>query len=144
MVDVVPTHVRSRMMSGIRSKGTAPEITVRKHLHGKGYRYRLSPKGMLGRPDLVLKKWKVAIFVNGCFWHGHDGCKYFKVPSTRPEFWGPKIHSNKLRDARARSELLSQSWRVAVIWECSLKNGATKALQELEAFVRSDMDSVSI
>ena len=104
-------------MSGIRGTNTQPEIQVRSALHKAGYRFRLHRKDLPGKPDIVLPKYKTAIFVHGCFWHGHD-CKNFKWPKTRPEFWRDKILGNKARDERHSQELQKLGWRVIVIWEC--------------------------
>lgn len=108
------------MMAGIGSKNTKPEIVVRKTLHAEGFRYRLHMKTMPGKPDLVFAKYKAVIFINGCFWHGHD-CSLFKWPKTRSDFWKQKIVGNIARDQRNRSELLANRWRVMTIWECALK-----------------------
>ena len=129
MVDIVSPEKRSRMMSGIRSKNTVPEMTVRKALHRNGYRYRLHSKKLPGHPDLVLSKYGAAIFVNGCFWHGHD-CHLFKWPKTRPEFWKEKIGKNKSNDIKHQAALKAAHWRVMVIWECALK-GKTRIDEDL-------------
>ena len=120
MADVVTPAVRSRMMSGIRSKDTRQEVRLRKALHAAGYRYRLHRRDLPGTPDITLTKYRAVVFVHGCFWHGHD-CHLFKWPSTRPEFWATKIEANKQRDLRARLELIDMEWRRLVIWECALK-----------------------
>lgn len=124
MADIVDRETRSRMMSGITDKNTKPELQVRKALHALGYRYRLHVSKLPGKPDIVLPKFRSAIFVNGCFWHGHD-CHLFKIPGTRTDFWRDKIEGNKARDISKRNALLSTSWRVAVVWECALR-GKTK------------------
>lgn len=98
MADVHSKKTRSYNMSQIKGKNTKPEILVRKHLHSKGFRYRLHDKSLPGKPDIVLKKYKTVIFVNGCFWHGHEGCKYFILPKTRTEWWKDKIFKTKERD----------------------------------------------
>ncbi len=108
------------MMSGIRSKDTKPEITVRKGLHARGFRYRLHDKTVAGKPDLILPRYRAAIFVHGCFWHQH-GCHLFKMPSTRREFWKDKLAANRKRDANVRAALLNSGWRILTIWECALK-----------------------
>ena len=108
-------------MSRIRSKDTKPEMTVRKFLHANGFRYRLHVKGLLGRPDIVLPKYKTVVFVQGCFWHGHQDCKYFKIPSTRTDWWTSKIGNNIARDNMAATQLFAEGWTVIVIWECDLK-----------------------
>lgn len=120
MTDIVSSKVRSKMMSAIRSSNTKPELLIRKALHAKGFRYRLHVKGLPGKPDLVFHKHKAVVFINGCFWHGHN-CHLFKWPKTRSEFWESKIKGNKVRDSDNVSTLLEQDWRVAVIWECSIK-----------------------
>ena len=108
------------MMSGIRSKNTRPELIVRRMLHAAGYRYRLHDRSLPGKPDLVFAGRKAVIFVNGCFWHGHD-CHLFRWPGTRTDFWRDKISTNIRRDRRTRDELAALGWRVGEIWECSLK-----------------------
>lgn len=121
MVDVVDRETRSKMMANIRGRDTKPEVLVRRMLHGAGYRFRLHDRLMPGRPDIVLPKYRVAIFVHGCFWHRHEGCRLSTTPATRPEFWRDKFASNVERDARNMESLVSSGWRVATIWECSLK-----------------------
>jgi DNA mismatch endonuclease (patch repair protein) len=113
------------MMSGIRGKDTKPEMVLRRALHARGFRYRLHDRHLPGRPDLVFPRFRAAIFVNGCFWHGHD-CHLFRLPATRPEFWEAKIASNRLRDAQAESELLQSGWRVLKVWECALKGRTSR------------------
>lgn len=121
MTDVVDKQTRSRMMSGIRGKNTKPELALRKALHARGYRYRLHAARMPGRPDLVLQRYRAAIFVHGCFWHRHDGCRFTTFPSTRWEFWQAKFQSNVRRDQEVLQILVKEGWRVAVVWECSLR-----------------------
>ncbi len=123
-MDIVKPSIRSKMMSGIRSKNTAPEIMIRKALHLEGFRYRTHTNRLPGKPDIILPKYNAAIFINGCFWHCHD-CHLFKWPSTRPDFWKEKITKNKNRDKNNITLLLQNDWRVMVVWECSLK-GKTK------------------
>ncbi|WP_439636117.1 very short patch repair endonuclease [Oceanicaulis sp.] len=130
MADIVSKAKRSRMMSGIRGKDTKPELIVRQGLHARGYRFRLHRKDLPGKPDIVLPKYRAVIFVNGCFWHGHD-CHLFKWPKTREEFWREKIDLNRKRDATSISDLLSRNWRVLVVWECALKG---RLKQEPDAF----------
>ena len=120
MPDIVDVQTRSRMMSGIRGKNTNPEIIIRKGLHRLGFRFRLHSDRVPGKPDLVLPRYKAAVFVHGCFWHGHC-CHLFKMPSTRPEFWRAKIARNIERDREVRTALQQQGWRRLVIWECALK-----------------------
>jgi len=117
---------RSYNMSRIRSKGSKPEELVRKYLFAQGFRYRKNVKTLLGKPDIVLHKYKTVVFVNGCFWHGHEGCKGFVLPKSNQDYWIPKIERNKKRDREVGKELTSLGWRVLVIWECQLK----KAVRE--------------
>ena len=111
------------MMSGIRSKDTKPELVVRRGLHALGFRYRLHDSGLPGKPDMVLPRWRAAIQINGCFWHGHD-CALFRWPRTRQEFWRSKIGRNVERDRHVVAALDRAGWRVLTIWECSLKGRA--------------------
>ena len=107
-------------MSRIRGSDTKLELLVRRALHSRGFRYRLGGAGLPGRPDLVLPRYRTAIFVHGCFWHGHD-CSLFRLPKTRPEFWQAKIESNQTRDERVLAQLAKMGWHTLVIWECSLR-----------------------
>ena len=121
MTDIVDSQTRSRMMSGIRRKNTKPELALRRSLHALGFRYRLHAKGIPGRPDIVMPKYRAVIFVHGCFWHRHAGCRYATVPATRPEFWAAKFHANVVRDATVQSALREAGWRVGTVWECALR-----------------------
>lgn len=129
MADVVDARTRSRMMSGIRDKNTKPELAIRRGLHALGFRYRLHPKDIPGKPDLWLPRYKAAIFVNGCFWHGHD-CSQFKLPGTRQEFWKTKIERNRARDARVEELLTARGLRRLDIWECALRGPGRIGLNE--------------
>lgn len=120
MTDIVDRKTRSRMMAGIRNIDTRPELIIRKGLHKAGFRYRLHSKTLPGRPDMVFPQYKALIFVNGCFWHGHE-CSIFKWPSTRPGFWRDKIRSNVERDKHNLQLCTKAGWRVLIIWECALK-----------------------
>lgn len=120
MADIVSAEVRSRMMSGIRSKDTKPELLIRRGLHALGFRYRLHENRLPGKPDLVLPRFRAALFVNGCFWHGHD-CHLFKLPATRSEFWKTKVGRNRANDKRNLELLEDLGWRTGVIWECAIK-----------------------
>lgn len=114
-------------MSGIRGKNTKPELVVRQALHARGFRYRLHRRELAGKPDITLPRYNAVIFVNGCFWHGHN-CRLFKWPKTRPDFWRAKIGANQVRDRKNIDTLLSQGWRVFVLWECSIKGAHTKSI----------------
>ena len=129
MVDIVDKKTRSRMMSGIRSKNTKPEILIRSLLHRNGFRFRIHDKKLAGKPDIVLKRYNAIIFVHGCFWHGHN-CRLFKWPKTRPEFWKTKILGNKENDKKALLSNQEQGWRICIIWECSVK-GSGKDMIEI-------------
>jgi DNA mismatch endonuclease (patch repair protein) len=107
-------------MAAIRGANTKPEMIIRRGLHARGFRFRLHDRKLSGRPDLAFPKYKAVVFVNGCFWHGHD-CSLFKWPKTREEFWRDKITGNRHRDERVRDALLVAGWRIATIWECALK-----------------------
>ena len=126
MPDHLTPQQRHRCMSHIHSKATKPEILVRKWLWAHGYRYRLNVKSVPGKPDIVMRKYRTAIFVNGCFWHGHEGCKQFVLPKTNTEFWQNKIKYNRARDQKNYETLINAGWQVIVLWQCKL----TK--QELE------------
>lgn len=121
MCDVHDKETRSYNMSRIKGKDTKPEIQVRKFLFANGFRYKLHDKKLPGKPDIVSPKLRTAIFVHGCFWHGHDNCRYFVVPKTRKEFWLDKIEGNKQRDLENFSQLRKEGWKVFTIFECELK-----------------------
>ena len=120
MADIVSPEKRSDMMSGIRGKDTKPEIIVRQLLHWLGYRFRVHRKNLPGKPDIVLPKWRTVIFVNGCYWHGHEDCHLFRLPKTRTEFWTNKIEGNRARDERNHTALRADGWNVVIIWECAV------------------------
>jgi DNA mismatch endonuclease (patch repair protein) len=111
-------------MSRIRSRNTKPEILVRKFLFAHGFRYRLHDKKLPGTPDIVLPKYRTVIFVHGCFWHGHQSCRYFVIPKTKTEWWLNKINRNIANDIKSAGMLKERGWRVINIWECELKKGA--------------------
>jgi DNA mismatch endonuclease, patch repair protein len=121
MADVHDKKTRSYNMSRIKGKNTKPEMLVRKFLHANGFRYRLHVKDLPGKPDIVLPKYKTVVFVHGCFWHGHEHCKYFKVPKTRTDWWLNKINGNIANDVKSAKALKKLGWRVITIWECQLK-----------------------
>jgi DNA mismatch endonuclease (patch repair protein) len=121
MTDIHNTETRSYNMSRIKGRNTKPEIVVRKFLFTNGFRYRLNDKKLPGKPDIVLHKYKTVIFVNGCFWHGHEGCKYFVIPKTKTEWWLNKINATKKRDCENTKKLTEAGWNVIEIYECELK-----------------------
>lgn len=129
MADVHDSATRSYNMSQIRGKDTKPEMIVRKYLHSQGFRYRLHVKDLPGKPDIVLKKYETVIEVQGCFWHGHEGCKYFKLPETRKEWWVEKIRSTQNRDKSNHGKLEEMGWKVIVVWEC--ETGSPNLLDKL-------------
>ncbi|NNU33541.1 DNA mismatch endonuclease Vsr [Mucilaginibacter sp. S1162] len=121
MADVHSKETRSYNMSRIKSKNTKPEMLVRQFLHKNGFRYRLHVKDLPGKPDIVLPKYKTVIFIHGCFWHGHEGCRYYVVPKTRTEWWLNKIQGNATNDTKAEALLKESGWKIVKIWECELK-----------------------
>ena len=121
MSDTLNPLQRHYCMSRIRGKATKPELSVRHWLWSKGYRYRLNVNSVPGKPDIVLRKYRTAIFVNGCFWHGHEGCSKFVVPKSNTEFWITKIERNRERDWKEYNALNEAGWQVILIWECQLK-----------------------
>lgn len=139
-MDVHDKKTRSYNMSRIRGKNTKPEETVRKYLFSHGFRYRKNDKRLPGTPDIVLKKYRTVIFVNGCFWHGHENCCDFVVPKTNTDFWVKKILTNKERDKRNITELENSGWNVIVVWECQLKRGlAEETLAALVSSIRNNI-----
>ncbi|NVZ36143.1 DNA mismatch endonuclease Vsr [Pseudomonas sp. A4002] len=122
MIDIVDGVTRSRMMAGILGRNTKPELIVRRYLHACGYRYRLHRKDLPGKPDLVFSKYKLVIFVHGCFWHRHANCVYATSPGSRRDFWEEKLNGNVSRDQKQISLLNAKGWRVVVVWECGLKH----------------------
>ena len=127
-----PAKARSYNMSRIRGKDTKPEVIVRKFLFSKGFSYRKNDPRLPGKPDIVLPKYRTVIFVNGCFWHMHEGCKYCVWPKHNAEFWEKKIRDNAERDRRNCLKLEGQGWKVLTVWECSLKDSKEDTLQWLE------------
>mgnify|MGYP001581735291 CR=1 FL=1 len=130
MTDVVDRATRSRMMSGIRSRDTKPEIVIRQYLHAAGFRFRLSPSNLPGKPDIVLAKYRTVVFVHGCFWHQHEGCKFLARPSSNRQFWADKLGANVARDKRVRKELRKLGWNVIVVWECQTRSGKFQTLAD--------------
>jgi len=134
MADIVSKEVRSKMMSGIRSKNTKPEIQVRSMLHKMGYRFRIHKKDLPGKPDIVLPKYKTIIFVHGCFWHRHQNCRFAYMPKSRINFWMTKFENNVRRDIKIREELENMNWKVIIIWECQ-----TNVPNKLIAIIRNTL-----
>ena len=143
-MDVVDAATRSRMMAGIRSKNTKPEMTVRRYLHGRGFRYRLHTPGLPGSPDVALPKHRVAIFVHGCFWHRHTGCRYATTPASNSEKWETKFRANIDRDVRTSAALQARGWRIIVVWECELKRNAPERLERLVEEITSTADFIDL
>ena len=138
MADIKSKESRSYNMSRIKGKGTKPEELVRKYLFSRGFRYRKNDKRLPGSPDIVLPKYRTVIFINGCFWHKHEGCKYFVWPKDNAEFWKAKIPANVMRDERKQTELIAQGWNVIIVWECELKKDRREeTLTSLEAKIKA-------
>jgi len=137
MTDIVDFQTRSRMMSGIRGRDTKPELLLRRTLHALGFRYRLHGRKLPGRPDIVLPKYRAVIFVHGCFWHRHEGCKLATTPSTRREFWQGKFQENVARDQRNIKSLRVSDWRVAVVWQCDIEKRIGEVSSGLSAWLKS-------
>lgn len=146
MADIVDAATRSRMMSGIRGRNTKPEILVRSLLHRHGFRFRLHARELPGKPDIVLPGYRAAIFIHGCFWHGHD-CPLYRLPGTRTDFWRAKIDRNRTSDQKARDRLLAMGWRVAIVWECALRGAGAdieSVAHRLAGWLRSDEQEIVI
>lgn len=141
MADIKTTESRSYNMSRIAGKDTKPEELVRKYLFSKGFRYRKNVRKLPGTPDLVVPKYRTVIFVNGCFWHGHEGCKYFVWPKSNAEFWRKKIETNISRDQRKEAQLRDMGWNVMIVWECELRPPKRQAtLERLESQLRQILE----
>ena len=131
MTDMVDHLTRSRIMASVASANTKPELTLRRALHARGLRYRLHNRRLPGTPDLTFARFRAVCFVHGCFWHRHTACHRATVPNTRREFWQAKFNANVERDRRARLQLLATGWRVAVVWECALRDDRKEATAQL-------------
>ncbi len=136
MVDTLSSEKRSWNMSRIQGKDTKPELLLRSMLHQTGFRFRRHDSRLPGRPDIVLPKYKSVIFVNGCFWHRHKGCKYAYMPKSRLEFWRKKFEATVLRDQKKTGQLLEEGWKVLTVWECDLKKNQEALLSELTTKIR--------
>lgn len=133
MSDHLTIEQRHKNMAAVKSKDTKPEMVVRKYLWSRGVRYRVNNPRLPGHPDIVLRKYHTCIFVNGCFWHGHEGCKYYRVPKTNTEFWERKISRNRERDREEQKQLARMGWHCITVWECELKGERReKTLESLE------------
>ena len=132
-MDRITPEQRSYTMSRIRSKDTKPELVVRRHLHALGFRFRLHTAKLPGHPDIVLPKWHTVIFINGCFWHRHEGCRLATMPKSNVEFWETKFARNVARDARELEALAAAGWRVIVLWECEVKTRLQTLPDEIRA-----------
>ena len=139
MADIVDKATRSRIMAAIRGQDTKPELALRKALHARGFRYRLHGKGLPGKPDLVFPKYHAVCFIHGCFWHRHQDCRYATTPKTNARFWGTKFSATVARDQRSRTRLLEAGWRVAIVWECSLRGTRLQAtVSEIAEWLAND------
>lgn len=139
MTDVHTPETRSYNMSRIKGENTKPEEIVRKYLFSKGFRYRKNVSGLPGKPDIVMTKYKTCIFINGCFWHMHEGCKYFKWPLNNAEFWRKKISGNAERDKKNITALQEAGWNVLTVWECELKSAIRQnTLERIEMELKSN------
>ena len=132
-MDKMSEEQRHRCMASIRGRDTKPELIVRRYLFGRGFRYRLNHPRLPGHPDIVLRKYRTVIFVNGCFWHGHKGCRYFTVPKSNTDFWSVKISRNAERDRSVQQQLAAMGWHCVTVWECQLmpklRNDTLRALE---------------
>ncbi len=144
MADIKDAVSRSKNMSAIRSRDTKPEMFIRKALYADGFRYRIAPSNIPGHPDLYVPKYRVAVFVHGCFWHRHPGCRYAYIPKSRTEFWETKFRNNVRRDEEVRAMLEAEDIRILIIWECVIKAIQKKSgdvpgfIRHIEEFIRSD------
>ncbi len=120
-MDTLTSSQRHKNMSHIRSKNTAPEKQIRSALHKAGFRYRICDKRYPGKPDIILPHYYAVIFINGCFWHAHEGCKYFVFPKSNKKFWKEKFNKNKERDAKILQHYKNECWRICIVWECSIR-----------------------
>jgi len=141
MADIVDKETRSRMMSGIKGKDTQPEMKVRRYLHSRGFRYRLHVCILPGRPDICLPRYRVVIFVHGCFWHRHKGCELSYVPASNKERWLSKFQKNVERDRNNIKALISAGWKVIVLWECGLRSKEPTLLDWLPEAIRNENGS---
>lgn len=141
----LPTTLqRSRMMAGIRGKNTGPELKLRYALFAVGFRYRLHRRNLPGSPDMVFPKYRAALFVHGCFWHRHMGCRYATTPKSNIEFWHRKFEGNVSRDERNHSMLRQSGWRVAIVWECALKRSVEDVVESVGVWLQGDENELAV
>lgn len=139
MADTISKEHRSWNMSRIKGKNTKPEVLVRSWLFRRGYRFRKNDKRLPGAPDVVLPRYKTVIFVNGCFWHHHKGCKYAYTPKSRIDFWKNKFAQNEVNDKLHRDQLEAMGWKVITIWECELKNNMDEVMNNVDVAVKRNL-----
>ena len=132
MVDTFSKEKRHEIMSNIKSNDSKPEIKVRKYLYAHNIRYRKNYKDILGKPDIVINKYKIAIFIHGCFWHGHENCKYYRLPKSNIDYWKNKLEKNIQRDKITQMTLEAEGWHVFIIWECEVKHNFSEISEDLK------------
>lgn len=140
-MDNIDKATRARIMAKVGQRDTKPELCLRSILHGLGLRYRLYDRTLPGTPDIVFPKYKSVVFVHGCFWHAHEGCKYATVPKTRKDFWLEKFAANRKRDRKNYDALLKGGWKVLVVWECAIKGKKEPELRKVGEFVKNWLES---
>lgn len=128
-------------MANIRSKDTKPELLLRKAMHARGFRFRLHDRRLPGSPDLVFPRYRAAVFVHGCFWHRHEGCRFATSPATRPEFWSEKFQANLMRDRKHENALLVANWRVAIVWECDIRSSVENTANKLASWLNPEQST---
>ena len=138
-MDKMTREQRHRCMAAIHSKDTKPELIVRRYLFSRGFRYRLNHPRLPGHPDIVMRKYRTVIFVNGCFWHGHEGCRYYRLPLTNTDFWRKKIERNRQRDREEQQRLAQMGWHCITVWECQLKPAVREQTLESLAFTLNEI-----
>ena len=144
MTDTVSRETRSRIMASVGRRDTRPELVVRQSLHRLGFRYRVSDRSLPGSPDLKLSRYRTVIYVNGCFWHRHSGCRYATIPASNREWWVEKFAQNVARDRSKIQQNRKAGWRVMVVWECAVRNDGTvraRAIHQLAQWIRSDVST---
>jgi len=144
MVDMMSRDKRSALMSRIRARDTGPELRIRHYLWHAGLRYQLYRRDLPGKPDLVFPKWRVVVFVHGCFWHRHTGCPFFRLPKTRTGFWTEKLQKNHDRDGVAIASLLQNHWRVAVVWECAVRKNPEMTSRKLATWIQEGKGNMEV